>query len=124
VSRLLTTTPANEDSPSVFAILAIQARNHTRPELWMTALGGVTNVMLLYTQYPRLTWLAAGFAAVTSYGAWGLADRMLDECADRPFPLEVISLLGVRAAAGTIGVAAALFAGAGFMRAMLGNWIS
>jgi hypothetical protein len=124
VTRLPSNSSANEDSPSIFSILATQARTHTRPELWMTALGGATNVTLLYAQYPRLIWLAAGFAAVTSYGVWGLADGMLDERADRPVPVEVISLLSIRAAVGTIGIGAALFAVAGFMRAMLGTWIS
>src|SRR4051812_8677681 len=73
--------PPSEEPDSVNAVLAAQARGRGASELWTTALGGSMNALLLWTQFPKLHWLASAFVAVAAYGAWGLLDRTLSELA-------------------------------------------
>src|SRR3954469_6671948 len=60
-------------------VLATQARSRTRLELWAGTMVGAANAVLIWTRFPSLRWLAAGFAATACYGAWGLIDQKLAE---------------------------------------------
>ena len=109
---------------SLHAVIANRARSHSPGELWTSALGGGINALLLWTQFSSLHWLAAGFAGVAAYGAWGLLDRAICNLElklyqERP---STALLRFSRAAVGTAGWLAAIAALAGFMGAGLGGW--
>ncbi len=102
-------------------VLASQARDRTRLELWAGTIVGGANAALIWARFPSLHWLAAGFAATACYGAWGLIDRQLtalDESAPDARIKRIVMRL-TRVAAGIVGWAAALFAIAAFLTAAL-----
>lgn len=83
VTEVEVTTPvdatiddAPEEGKTVFAVLANQARERSTSELRTTALGCAVNAGLLFVYHPKLSWLAWAFVAASSYGIWGLADRV------------------------------------------------
>lgn len=108
----------DEEGETLFSVLAQQARSRNRTELWLTAGGGAVDGAAIALQYPSLYWLAATFAAVGAYGAWGLADQAVRE-STRPRLARVVAR-----AAQVVGVAAAIGAVGAFMLSALGTWIS
>lgn len=101
------------DRETLHAVLAAQARQRSASELWTTAIGGATNASLLWLQFPSLHWLAAGFAAVAAYGAWGLLDRSISVRElyydDTPRRVALLRFLrGLTAGAGWIAAVAAV----------------
>ncbi|HEX4683812.1 MAG TPA: hypothetical protein VH277_13930 [Gemmatimonadaceae bacterium] len=102
----------DDQEETLHRVLATQARSHGPAELWMTAVGGGMNAILLWAQFPALHWLASGFAAVTAYGAWGLLDRATSmlrmKRAHREDEVTFLRTLSVLV--GIAGWAAALFA--------------
>lgn len=108
---------------TLHAVLASQARDRTTLELWAGAVIGGANAALIWTRFPSLHWLAAGFAAAASYGAWGLIDRKLAELdqTSRRTPYSKILMLFTRVLAGALGWAWALFAIGAFLTAALGG---
>lgn len=109
---------------NVFVVLARRAHSRDGIDLWMTALGGSVNATLVWLQYPKLHWLAAGFVAVAAYGVWGLADRAITSRPPRETLIAVKRdlLIGIRGLAVPAGVVAAILAVGGFMAAALGGW--
>lgn len=113
-------TPVREtdEEETINRVLSTQARSRSPSELWMTAIGGTMNSILVWSQFPRLHWLASGFTAVAAYGAWGLLDRMLAKDYSRE---ERRFLKSACVLAGIVGWAAALFAVASFITALEGG---
>lgn len=114
--------PRAEPEETLHTVIADQARSRSPGELWTTAIGGGVNAMLIWSQFPALHWLAAGFAGVAAYGAWGLLDRairtlILKDENDRG-AIGLLKLL--RGTAGAGGWIAALTAVAMFLTAALG----
>lgn len=109
------------DAENLHSVLATQARGRTTLELWAGTLVGATNALLIWTRFPSLHWLAAGFAATVGYGAWGLADRKLSELLAAPSSSSLSKMLmkGARVVAVAAGWAGALFAIAAFLTAGL-----
>ena len=111
--------PATDEEETIHRVLTARARSRSASELWTTAIGGAMNSLLLWSQFPRLHWLASGFAAVAAYGTWGLLDRTMNvarfESEERRF-LNVLCIL-----IGVMGWAAALFAVASFITALEGG---
>ncbi|HEX3868215.1 MAG TPA: hypothetical protein VHV78_15735 [Gemmatimonadaceae bacterium] len=109
---------------SIFSLLARQARTRGTSDLWITAAGGAMNAALVWYQYPKLHWLAAGFAAVAAYGVWGVADRALAHRRDENAGDGIVNwmLIGTRSLAIPVGLIAALGAAGAFMAAALGGW--
>jgi hypothetical protein len=108
---------------TLHAVIADQARSRSSGELWTSAVGGGVNALLVWTQFPSLHWLAAGFGGMAAYGAWGLLDRTIrifkiKNTNDRP-SLVLLKLLRAMAAGG--GWIAALTAIATFLTAALGG---
>jgi hypothetical protein len=68
---------------------------------------------------------AAGFAAASAYGLWGLVDRAIGKAELTPSPDRglIERLIGFRGIATVAGTAAALWAVFSFMGAALGGWI-
>jgi hypothetical protein len=117
------TAVVGSGSETLHAVLASQARDRTKLELWAGAVIGGTNAALIWARFPSLHWLAAGFAAAASYGAWGLIDRKLtdlDQSLERA-PYSKILMLFTRILAGALGWACALFAIGAFLTAALGG---
>ena len=114
---------AVDDEETIHHVLATRARTHSASELWMTAVGGVMNSILLWTRFPRLHWLASGFAAVAAYGAWGLVDRVMNvPRLEKDYSREETRFLGAMCVLiGVIGWAATLFAVASFITALEGG---
>ncbi len=109
---------------SVFSILAQRASSRTSAELWTTTLGGSINATFIWMQHPSLHWLAAGCAAVASYGIWGLADRAIEtRSTERGYGVGFALLRTTRALAIPVGIVAAIAAMGIFMGAALGGWI-
>lgn len=111
------------DEETLHAVIAAQARRRSASELWTTAVGGTTNALLLWAQFPSLHWLAAGFAAVAAYGAWGLVDRQISirELKDDQSPEEFVFLRFVRGMTAGAGWIAALAAVVEFTNAAVGG---
>jgi hypothetical protein len=103
---------AHDEEETLHSVLATQARSHGPAELWMTAVGGGMNAILLWSQFPALHWLASGFTAVTAYGAWGLLDRATSALRMKTSYRqdEVTFLRALSILVGIAGWAAALFA--------------
>ena len=53
---------AHEDEETLHSVLATQARSHGPAELWMTAVGGGMNAILLWSQFPALHFSCQRFA--------------------------------------------------------------
>jgi hypothetical protein len=110
------------DAENLPGVIAAHARGRGASELWTTAIGGAMNGVLLWSQFPGLHWLAAGFAAVSAYGTWGLVDRRMSileyETAQPPNAWVLVAF--VRALVGVAGCVAAAYAIATFMGAALG----
>lgn len=110
--------PDADEEETINRVLSTQARSRSPSELWMTAIGGTMNSILIWSQFPRLHWLASGFTAVAAYGAWGLLDRMLARDYSRE---EKRFLKSACILVGVVGWAAALFAVASFITALEGG---
>ena len=109
-----------EERNTIFAVLANQARGRTTSELRTTALGFAVNASLILWYHPTLSWLGAAFGAMSAYGVWGLADRLLAEQPSSRSSLMIAKVL--RRAAGIGGSIAGLLAVFQFMAAALANW--
>jgi hypothetical protein len=116
-------SPAGTSTETLHEVLAAQARDRTRLELWAGALVGGANAALIWVRFPSLHWLAAGFAATAFYGAWGLIDRKVTDidASSISTRLSRILIRLPRFAAGALGWAAALFAIGAFLTAALGG---
>lgn len=114
----------NRPAENVNAVLAMQARERTPLELWAGALVGATNAVVIWTRFPSLHWLAAGFAATASYGLWGLIDRKLSSLIESPDNSALSRALAraSRVLAGTSGWVWALYAIGAFLTAALGTF--
>lgn len=115
--------PDSAPAETIHAVLASQARDRTKLELWAGTLVGGANAALIWIRFPSLHWLAAGFAATACYGVWGLLDRRvsdLDESPDSAQPSRMLIRLP-RLLSGALGWAAALFAIGAFLTAALGG---
>lgn len=102
------------------AVLAEQVRSRGSSELWMSAVGGSVNAILVATQFPSLRWLAGAFTAAAAYGTWGLIDRWIS----RRELLRRNHTTIARAAMVAVGAAgwmAALYAAAGLFTAAVGT---
>jgi hypothetical protein len=108
---------------TLHAVLASQARDRTKLELWAGTLVGGANAALIWTRFPSLHWLAAGFAATAFYGAWGLLDRRVADCDALPASTRLSRMLIriPRLLSGVLGWGAALFAIGAFLTAALGG---
>jgi hypothetical protein len=108
---------------TLHAVLASQARDRTKLELWAGTLVGGANAALIWTRFPSLHWLAAGFAATAFYGAWGLLDRQVSDCDASPTSTRLSRILirMPRLVSGALGWGAALFAIGAFLTAALGG---
>jgi hypothetical protein len=115
--------PDNATAETLHRVLASQARDRTKLELWAGTLVGGANAALIWTRFPSLHWLAAGFAATAFYGAWGLLDRKVIDADASPESTRISRMLIrlPRFAAGALGWASALFAIAAFLTAALGG---
>ena len=126
VGEQLLTTDVEEadDESNVFRVLGAHARTRSVAQLWVATLGGAVDAGLLWWRHPMLGWLAAGCAAVTAYGVWGLLDRTIETRAADPEAQHdtVARLGGLRDLTAVIGTAAALWAVLSFMAVALGNW--
>jgi hypothetical protein len=113
----------DEDGETLHSVLATQARSHGPAELWMTAVGGGMNAILVWAQFPALHWLASGFAAVTAYGAWGLLDRATSflRFKESHRQDEVAFLRTLSVLVGIVGWAAALYAVVSLLTALEGG---
>ncbi|HEY4130544.1 MAG TPA: hypothetical protein VGM50_07990, partial [Gemmatimonadaceae bacterium] len=110
-------TPVSADeTESLHTVIADQARGRSTGELWTSAVGGGMNALLVWFQFPSLHWLAAGFAGVAAYGAWGLLDRSIRtlKIENPNDPGAAIFLRLLRGAAGVGGWTAAIVAIVGF----------
>lgn len=116
-----TSIATSVDAENIHSVLATQARDRSRVELWAGTLVGATNALLIWTRFPSMHWLAAGFAATVGYGLWGLADRALSDSLGTPEKGGVSRILmkSARVVAGVSGWGAALFAVFSFLTAGL-----
>lgn len=114
---------AATDAPpeTLHAVLAAQARDRTKLELWAGTLVGGANAVLMWSRFPSLHWLAAGFAATACYGIWGLLDRKLSEREGTAESSRYSKILmrSPRVLAAALGWAAAIFAIVAFLTAGL-----
>ncbi len=114
--------------PSLSLAAAIIHRARTRSNLRLTL--DVTAGLLVAAG--AAFWRQAGWAVIASaalclmtFGAWGLADRALDQPSGfSRRPAVAASLLVLRTVSVTIGVAAALFFVFGVAGMAMGTWIS
>ena len=108
---------------TIHAVLASQARDRTKLELWAGTLVGGGNAALIWIRFPSLHWLAAGFAATACYGVWGLLDRRVSALDESPGSARLSRMLIrlPRLLSGALGWAAALFAIGAFLTAALGG---
>lgn len=115
--------PTADEEETINRVLSTQARSRSPSELWMTAVGGAMNSLLLWSQFPRLHWLASGFTAVAAYGAWGLLDRVMNRPRfEKSYSREELRFLkGACILIGVVGWVAALFAVASFITALEGG---
>jgi hypothetical protein len=108
---------------NVFQVLGEQARTRSVTQLWVAALGGAVDAVLLWSRHPMLGWIASGCAAVAAYGAWGLLDRAVQRRTSAVTPSkETVGLTAFRDLAAILGTVAALWAVLNFMAVALGNW--
>lgn len=123
--RLESTDVVPDDAPAetLHAVLASQARDRTKLELWAGTLVGGANAALIWMRFPSLHWLAAGFAATAFYGVWGLLDRNVTSADASPNSNRLSRMLIrlPRLLSGALGWAAALFAIGAFLTAALGG---
>jgi hypothetical protein len=120
---MATTSDAESEEEHVFALIASHARTRPRIELWTTAVAAALNAGMLWWQHPSLSWLAAGFATVASYGTWGLLDRALGprnptDQAHAPRR----RLRATRDLTAIAGTGLAAWTLLSFMAAAIGNW--
>lgn len=125
----LASAPPSADGPvsppadeTVFSVLATRARSRAPAHLWITFAVGAIDAVALMAARPTLWWVAAAFAGVASYAAWGLADRALSA----PGPVALrdskwLGLQGVRGIAIVGGIAATAVTVFGFVGAALGR---
>ena len=109
--------------PNLLDLLAEKARGRSGRELAVTAVGGIVNASF-FGIHLGVWWLASLFIAVTAYGVWGAADRVIRErrAAERTDPTVDGLLAFAQAVSVAGGVIAALAAFAGFFLAGLPNW--
>lgn len=112
---------------SLGEILAAVARRASDGQLLIMTLVGFAGTAALVQILDRQGWLAAaGALAVGSYGAWGIADRELNERWSRPGakgPVIIALRLG-RAVAAVVATLAAVALAATMFIPFLGRWIS
>lgn len=115
--------PDHAPAETLHEVLASQAHERTKLELWAGAIVGGANAALIWPRFPSLHWLAAGFAATAFYGAWGLIDRTVTDADTSPTSTRISRMLlrVPRFVAGVLGWASALFAIAAFLTAALGG---
>ena len=118
--RVETDIDVVDEGATIFDVLANQARQRTTSELRTTAVGFAVNASLILWYHPGLSWLGAAFGAMSAYGVWGLADRLLAEQPSNRSSFIVAKLL--RRSAGIGGSIAGLLAVFQFMAAALANW--
>jgi hypothetical protein len=110
------------DDGTLFDTLAEHARARMSWQLGATAVGGAINAAFFF-QHSRL-WLGAAFVAMSAYGIWGLADRLLAQRQARTRAEDVgtRALTVMRNVAGAAGLLAVLTTAGTFMAAALGGW--
>lgn len=121
------TTVQSRDSTggeNVFQVLAHNAGDRTLGQLSTTAIGCGANAAFIWLRYPSLSWLAAGFAACSAYGIWGLLDRALVDAERRGFfgRGRVELLRRTQRVVMTAGTGVALWALFRFMASALAGW--
>jgi hypothetical protein len=117
--------PGSEGHDNLFQVLSHRARTRTRPELWLTAVFGLLNALLLSWRYPAFSWVAAGCAATGAYGVWGLLDRAARTrmSTEEPCRATIQQLIGLRDLTAVAGTVAALWAVLALTATALGNWV-
>jgi hypothetical protein len=122
---VLVESPSDEQE-TVKTVLAEHARGHPPGALWRTAIGGATNAILIWTQFPSIQWLASGFTAVAAYGLWGLIDgyiREIESKEEHP-AADTFFALGLRTVIAAGGYAAALYTVVAFLKSLVHGWVS
>jgi hypothetical protein len=115
----------SQPQENLFHVLGHRARTRTLSELWLIALCGLLNTVLLSWRYPALSWLASACAATGAYGLWGLLDRAAhtkmstEEMSRRP----IQALIGLRDLTAIAGTVAALWTVLALTTTALGNWV-
>lgn len=120
IGRVDTDIDVVDEGQTIFDVLAHQARERSTSELRTTAVGFAVNASLILWYHPSLSWVGAAFAAMSAYGVWGLADRLLAEQPSSRSSRVVARLLRRSAAIG--GSVAGLLSVFQFMAAALANW--
>jgi hypothetical protein len=115
----ITTAP----EPTVFEVLANQARTRSPWQLGATAVGGAINAGF-FLRHSGTLWLGLAFVAAGVYGVWGLVETEVERRSDatqRGAGMTAL-LAVVRGLAIGTGAIAVLASAALFMAAAIGGW--
>lgn len=113
-----------DDDATIFSVLAARARGHSVGHLWAATLVGAADAAAIAIALPSLWWLALLSAALSAFGAWGLADAALEEPRSGLATTRAgaIALHVVRVTAVTLGSVAILGLIFGLFGAALEGW--
>jgi hypothetical protein len=115
-------TQLKQHELTVSALLAARARAASDGRLALDAGGGLIAASLaLAIRPPAWPVLMAAATCFLAYGAWGIADRALQERASDAQATRLLRAL--RAAAAVLGVLGVVGVGGVIMGFVLGNWI-
>ena len=111
------------EDANFFDTFVEQARGRTPSQLVATAVGAAISATFFFQH--SSVWLGSAFVAVSSYGAWGLADRLVLQRQNAAQEGDVVArmLATARGIAGLTSVIAVFTSAATFMGAALGGWI-
>ena len=116
------TTPANDD---LFHALAARARAASDGALVLMVIVGLSvAIVVAVLHVPAWPVLASVGMSAASFGAWGIADRVLAERSGAASRATVFALRGIRLLAIVAGACAAFAAAFRVLGAALGTWIS